>query len=68
MSALAHEFEASRDLSQTVIHLDMDAFFANVEARDDPTLRTVPMAVGSESMLVRSRVFVVLVNYCISSN
>src|SRR5262249_49968802 len=30
-----------------VVHLDLDAFFASVEQRDDPRLRGVPVAVGS---------------------
>ena len=29
-----------------IIHIDMDAFFAAVEMRDNPALRHVPMAVG----------------------
>ncbi|CAG8534187.1 7322_t:CDS:10 [Ambispora leptoticha] len=45
------ELEQLRDMTQTIVHIDMDAFFAAVEERDDPTLRGKPMAVGSMSML-----------------
>ena len=44
--------EAGRDLSHIVVHVDMDAFYAAVETRDDPRLKDVPMAVGGNSMLV----------------
>ena len=40
------ELELSRDLSQTVVHIDCDAFYAAVEELDRPDLRHVPMAVG----------------------
>lgn len=40
------ELECSRDLSQTVIHIDCDAFYAAVEELDRPELKHVPMAVG----------------------
>jgi DNA polymerase IV len=32
-----------------VIHVDMDAFFATIEQRDDPSLRGLPIAVGGSS-------------------
>lgn len=36
----------SRDLSQTVVHIDCDAFYAAVEELDRPEFKHVPMAVG----------------------
>lgn len=38
--------ELARDLSQTVVHVDCDAFYAAVELLDHPELRDVPFAVG----------------------
>ncbi|XP_073440202.1 DNA polymerase kappa isoform X2 [Dendrobates tinctorius] len=51
---LALELERSRDLSRVIVHVDMDAFYAAVEMRDNPELKDKPMAVGSMSMLSTS--------------
>ena len=40
------ELELGRDLSQVVVHLDCDAFYAAVEELDRPELKHVPFAVG----------------------
>ncbi|VDN01991.1 unnamed protein product [Thelazia callipaeda] len=54
MDILVDLLEKERDLSHYAVHIDMDAFYAAVEMRDDPSLRDIPMAVGSDSMLSTS--------------
>lgn len=44
--ALIAQLELSRDLSQHIVHIDCDAFYAAVELLDRPELRDVPFAVG----------------------
>ncbi|XP_032864999.2 DNA polymerase kappa isoform X1 [Tyto alba] len=51
---LVTELEQSRNLSSTIVHIDMDAFYAAVEMRDSPELKEKPIAVGSMSMLSTS--------------
>lgn len=44
---LITQLELSRDLSQYIVHIDCDAFYAAVEELDRPELRDVPFAVGT---------------------
>ncbi|KAF5759118.1 putative DNA-directed DNA polymerase [Helianthus annuus] len=45
------ELEATRDLTRTWLHVDMDAFYAAVETLSNPSLKGRPMAVGTMSMI-----------------
>lgn len=54
MDALAAHYRESRDLSRTIVHVDMDMYYAAVEMLDYPKLKSVPMAVGGMGMLSTS--------------
>ncbi|KAI0746017.1 DNA/RNA polymerase [Earliella scabrosa] len=43
---LIAQLEAQRDLSQIIVHVDMDAFYASVELLDNPDLASKPFGVG----------------------
>ena len=44
--ALIAQLESSRDLTQHIVHIDCDAFYAAVELLDRPELENLPFAVG----------------------
>ncbi|KAI8985372.1 hypothetical protein BDB01DRAFT_787850 [Pilobolus umbonatus] len=54
VDTMIQSLEESRDLSQCICHIDMDAFYASVEELERPELKTKPMAVGDLSMLCTS--------------
>ena len=56
-------FPLINDTSRKIIHIDMDAFFAAVEVRDNPKLKGHPVIIGSDPRLTGGRGVVSTCNY-----
>lgn len=57
------EFPLINDTSRKIIHIDMDAFFAQVEMRDDPSLKDKPVIIGHDPRKTGGRGVVSTCNY-----
>ncbi|MGT2680400.1 DNA polymerase IV [Streptococcus ratti] len=56
-------FPLINDTSRKIIHINMDAFFAAVEERDDPKLRGKPLVIGADPRQTGGRGVVSTCNY-----
>src|SRR3989442_8012839 len=56
-------FERRKDLMRIIGHVDMDAFYAAVEARYNPDLRDKPVVVGADPKGGKGRGVVTAANY-----
>ncbi|MGT2826861.1 DNA polymerase IV [Streptococcus himalayensis] len=56
-------FPLINDTSRKIIHIDMDAFFAAIEERDNPKLRGKPVIIGHDPRLSGGRGVVSTCNY-----
>ena len=54
MDSLLAKIRSSRNYFRYIVHVDMDMFYAACEELNDPTLKTIPFAVGSNMMLSTS--------------
>ena len=56
-------FPLINDTSRKIIHIDMDAFFASVEERDNPDLKGKPVIIGADPRKTGGRGVVSTCNY-----
>lgn len=56
-------FPLINDTSRKIIHIDMDAFFASVEERDNPVVKGKPLVIGADPRLTGGRGVVSTANY-----
>lgn len=57
------QFPLKNDTSRKIIHIDMDAFFASVEERDDPKLALHPLVIARHPSDTGGRGVVTTANY-----
>ena len=54
IDSLLTKIRSSRNYYRYIVHVDMDMFYAACEELNDPSLKTIPFAVGSNMMLSTS--------------
>lgn len=56
-------FPLINDLSRKIIHIDMDAFYASIEERDNPSLKGKPLVIAKHPKDTNGRGVVTTANY-----